>query len=1550
MNRKPIIRFFVSSTFTDMEIERNILKNIFNHLQKEYQIKGWQIEHVDLRWGIRNEASINNQTMRICLKELERCQTLSPQPNFIILLGDRYGWIPLPEIITYGEMTSLYELANSEERGLLADYYLEDSNQLPEKCYNLMPKNHRGLHPNLFEEQVEKPLHKLMKRYADTLSPDDPTIGKFIHSATAQEIDNGALSSNSLDAKVLVYFRSLSGIPEEKKSSFCPKDTYEQLRINQLKENLRQKLSSDNICEPGIISYDTYASSSYQEYFSNEIKKRLRLLIEKEIIQYNSDELQYEINEHFDIADETAEKSVYREKQMKPIIDYIKRDEFAAPLWFVSEKGMGKTTLMAQIVCQCRQMPNTVVIPRFCGHTKYSCDSRYLLYFLLKDLKRYWDKNPFTFEPDMHRILFGKQHGLFDWDFMFNPFDYFLATWRHLPSPTRYIIILDGLNELETSRTPWFAEMKWLPNTPLPTNIKVIITSEPSVFFPYNPNHINIVQNWFKPLNKEERIDFLRKYLQINKRTLTVEQWECLVYHADHMLERSENKDLERISAKGLATPLNLSLLGNEMLQLHSYDNPPVNDVLSNFRTITQHTLERLMQEQNHGKEIVELVLSLIATSQLGVTDEEMSILPAFDNDFYRQFCKNSFHSWQKEDSYEKSLPSILWSRLKTDLNFFLTRRNSTAGYYICFKHKEFKDLVKEESLLIRAKQLWITYFTDQWKQGDTHALSELPQLLAERYLNCHKPEYLCAILNLLSDYHFIMLKQKLLPNEILHDFNCVKNLPGISEHKIQAIETLENEVMSLYKCSTDEEFIYRAANLPKTSYLRHSIQNSGHVFNPPLLENALNHISLNNSIICHYDTNQIGKMPVLSEDGRKVISLHENNQVSIITHLVGSISQNFIISNEPIIWHGTDINFQLYAILTASECKVMRLSDKNIIFHYNLSQNANICFEWCSFSSSGKRLVFGGTHIPALIVNVITGEKLQFKEPIGQSMLSADGDYLWMISKRYMVRYNTNDWSTNILSFEKLFNKLGADKDLNGAEKTLKGCSANIACIRVDNFMIIIQFINENKWIITPRYFQESINFIRIDKDEKNIWIFIQDGGSIQYNIENNSFKIFKTYDIEAISLNLKTALSLKRNVLFNYEKQKYQMVQLKNENSGVNTLASDNRGNTFIVSMGKRITEINGSEIICFEKDNGNYKEKLISTQLIAINDYVTSCVFSPNGSCYAYSMQNGKIIIAGWPNNEIRYKEKIYSCTAMQFTSDSQYLVAANSEYIADAPLSFTILTALGSKLYEYKEDGNIINCIGHNILISPCNRYILTGDKFEAQIIDMVDLKSFNLRNIKTGQLKISSLDIFPAWSFSPNGRWAYISSDESLYRIELITGQSCIYPIKGLLQCISPCGRYLFIKDEKMCLWKVPIGEIDTKTNWQLIAQNIFVASTAICGEYIYILNNNNEILFTDYQGKVLQKAYYDDCIRYKVTGNGFAIAKSDGRVQLFSPLPQYKNENAYAFAICRWNLQNAIQEISSIICPVCGAKYLWLNQEKEIKCKICHTTLAIKVL
>jgi hypothetical protein len=85
-----VVRIFVSSTFLDMQDERErLMKQVFPRLRRDCSERGIVLNVVDLRWGVSDEQRAEGRVLPICLAEIERCR-----PWFIGLLGDRYGWIP----------------------------------------------------------------------------------------------------------------------------------------------------------------------------------------------------------------------------------------------------------------------------------------------------------------------------------------------------------------------------------------------------------------------------------------------------------------------------------------------------------------------------------------------------------------------------------------------------------------------------------------------------------------------------------------------------------------------------------------------------------------------------------------------------------------------------------------------------------------------------------------------------------------------------------------------------------------------------------------------------------------------------------------------------------------------------------------------------------------------------------------------------------------------------------------------------------------------------------------------------------------------------------------------------------------------------------------------------------------------------------------------------------------------------------------------------------------------------------------------------------------
>jgi hypothetical protein len=85
---------FVSSTFKDMHFERDAIQEITLPILKSEAIQyGENVSFCDLRWGI-NTGELDSEegarkVLDVCLDEIDRCK-----PPMVVILGDRYGWIP----------------------------------------------------------------------------------------------------------------------------------------------------------------------------------------------------------------------------------------------------------------------------------------------------------------------------------------------------------------------------------------------------------------------------------------------------------------------------------------------------------------------------------------------------------------------------------------------------------------------------------------------------------------------------------------------------------------------------------------------------------------------------------------------------------------------------------------------------------------------------------------------------------------------------------------------------------------------------------------------------------------------------------------------------------------------------------------------------------------------------------------------------------------------------------------------------------------------------------------------------------------------------------------------------------------------------------------------------------------------------------------------------------------------------------------------------------------------------------------------------------------
>ncbi|MDC0936465.1 DUF4062 domain-containing protein [Pirellulales bacterium] len=449
---RPIIRVFVSSTFSDLKLERDALQQrVFPKLEWLCQNDGFQFQAIDLRWGVPTEAGLHHRTMRVCFEELRRSQEVSPEPNFLILLGNRYGWRPLPEEISAEEFQRLEDAARQIDVGgqqqlidVLRQWYLLDENSLT-PVYILQPRRKtRANDPDSMDyttleawHPVEQALWKVVNRafpaeglrdrFQTQMSSTDspPSIVRFQASATEQEIWAGVLSVPNAEQHVRAFFRDISN-----RNDFSPfevKDFFDLTEARgfddasrtaqaELKEAIRSRLGETAVLpipfsrlnrDEGEVAVD--ASQDDIQQFCDDVERALEEVIERQIREYwepeDSDatnieslgdrrmtrELEIERDEHsrFGKVRGSSDFFVGRDEKDGPL-DRI-RDYLAGdsryPLVIHGDSGCGKTALLARAFEEIPEERQPMI--RFIGATPRSSEVRSLLSSLCQELRLY---------------------------------------------------------------------------------------------------------------------------------------------------------------------------------------------------------------------------------------------------------------------------------------------------------------------------------------------------------------------------------------------------------------------------------------------------------------------------------------------------------------------------------------------------------------------------------------------------------------------------------------------------------------------------------------------------------------------------------------------------------------------------------------------------------------------------------------------------------------------------------------------------------------------------------------------------------------------------------------------------------------------------------------------------------------------------------------------------------------------------------------------------------------------------------------------------------
>jgi WD40 repeat protein len=696
-----IIRLFVSSTFADFSAERTLLQqDIFPALRDLCRQEGFRFQPIDMRWGVSQEAGKIGRTLAICFEELRRCQQLSPDFNLLILLGDRYGSRLLPESIPAEQYARLAPRFTPSMQALFEEVYAEDRNARPYE-YVLRPRDGERAS---WEAAVAETLRGALAQACEQAGFSADEALPYVASTTHQEIWRGLLAKGCDPTSAMCALRTFTTSPNGPSAApFVEGDPEGRARLASLREAIRERLGDGD----RLLAYSAGWRGDEPALDHEALRGQLFALLERRVRavigqrQAAPHAAVTEANARF--ARERTAHFVGRAEVLQTIADELASAN-GHPLIVTGASGAGKSTLLAEAVRRAEATyPQAVVVTRYIGITPGMSSLRDLLVGLRRELAtRYGQEAPAIPTEDAQLIA------------------EFPAALASATAEQPLIVVVDALDQLGAPPQ----RVDWLP-TDLPPHAHVVVS-----VLSDRPELATLRQQLgaeqfvrLAALARAEGAQLLDHWLADAGRDLQPIQRDAV---------------LSSFAVEGL--PLYLRLAFDQARRWRSFEAVPT--LAPTIPELLRGLFTELSRDDWHGSVLVAHALGDLEAAKNGLAEDEvLDVLGQDDQvlaDVHRLSPDSPLLDSKQSARLERRqlpLPVVLWARLYTDLEPYLTEREADGASLITFYHRQLREVVEDQYVHgeagIARHQALAHYFDAQpltlGEQFNRRQLSELP-------------------------------------------------------------------------------------------------------------------------------------------------------------------------------------------------------------------------------------------------------------------------------------------------------------------------------------------------------------------------------------------------------------------------------------------------------------------------------------------------------------------------------------------------------------------------------------------------------------------------------------------------------------------------------------------------------------------------------------------------------------------------------------------------------------------------------------------------------
>ena len=659
---RTVFRVFLSSTFGDFQLEREALKErVWPELERLCTTHGASFQVVDLRWGISPDAALSHETIGICLDEVRRCQKLSPRPNFVMLVGDRYGWRPAPVAIPADEFQAVlaYHASDRAASTLLKCWYRLDRNAAS-PAYLLQPRDA----DHAAWAMVENRLLSLLRDAAQTLGITPERRELYFLSATHLEIVHGLLRSTDARDHVFAFERRIDGLPDSapegiarRFSDYSPNGSVDsdatRLR-RELVSEIATVLPAEHIRQYSarwIDAWEQPLTTTHLDQLCAEVSASLRGVIASQLAEeINTDPLENELAGQEQFCGQRTSGFLGRKRELSIIAGYarrvLSRKKPQPPLILHGPGGSGKSALIATAITGLQAAhPDALLLYRFIGVTPRSWTVESCLSDLINEVARATGQSVAEIESPTARKL-GAQL-----------FELLTAAAEERP----VLLVLDALDQFGGNvRLADILPRELSPRLGL--ILSVLDGPQQQALTALYPQARTVPLPVLKATECRQLLDQVV---------------------APRVLTAAQRKDLLASAALD-GRPLYLALLAPLARRLKSWEMVP--ELPATVEELVRFVLGDLASR--HGQVLTSHALAYLQAARFGLSETELQQVLWRDAEVRAEFERTKNPDQPPVDA----LPPVLWSRLYAELDPYLNEQWEDGALLYRFFHRVFAE------------------------------------------------------------------------------------------------------------------------------------------------------------------------------------------------------------------------------------------------------------------------------------------------------------------------------------------------------------------------------------------------------------------------------------------------------------------------------------------------------------------------------------------------------------------------------------------------------------------------------------------------------------------------------------------------------------------------------------------------------------------------------------------------------------------------------------------------------------------------------------------